>query len=393
MRDGIDEGGPPEIDHEMRMRMPSPRLILLSLLLAASNAPAAEPPPPSPSRFTPVISSIPVQEVGLPETIRTDGREFLVVPWRAEATFWVLDAETGERRKVNVATPGELSHVTVSCVERVDKERLVASASWVEEKVSRGGLLFMDNDGKVDRHVGYGFSVRSIVVGPTREWIVAAIQEPQDPTSEEINRATINGLAYFTIEGKLVGMQGGALANMMASFEESFRTHSLRRVFLLRGAVVLTYPFPRERGGAAIVWIDSGGYLATKSMRKRGFENDYAGNSLAPLHRPRLGEVHFRGAKPIGIVPVVSEGKSAFLTAWLTRGSGEPEDTHPTEPHRSHGRLLLALYDTEGKEARKVEEVEDGTRIGELTASPDGTAYAMTFRDISKEWSISRIDF
>ena len=35
----------------------------------------------------------------------------------------------------------------------------------------------------------------------------------------------------------------------------------------------------------------------------------------------------------------------------------------------------------------------NGTRIGELTASPDGTAYAVTFSDISKEWSISRIDF
>lgn len=373
--------------------MPSLQRTLLFLLFAASGAPAAEPPPAIPSRFSPVISSIPVQDVGLPESIRTDGREFLVVPWRAEATFWVLDAERGERRKVNVTSPEELSHVTVRCVERVEKGRLVASASRVEEKISRSGLLFMDDDGKVDRYVGYGFSVRSIVVGPTREWIVGSIQEPQDPTSEEINRATINGLACFTIEGKFVGMQAAALANMMATFEESARTHRLRRVFLLRGSVVLTYPFPRERGGAGVVWIDSGGYLATRSMKKLGFESDFAGNSLAPLHRPRLGEEHFRAAKPIGIVPVVSEGKSAFLAAWVTRGSGEPEDREPAAPRRDHGRLLLTVYDTEGKDARKVEEVDDGTRIGERTSSPDGTAYAVTFRDISKEWSISRIDF
>ena len=373
--------------------MPSLRWALLPLLLVASRAPAAEAAQTAPSRFVSVISSIPVQEVGLPETIRTDGREFLVVPWRAEGSFWVLDAETGERRKVTVTIPEGLSNVTIRCVERIEKGRLVASASWVQEDVSRSGLLFMDDDGKVDRFVGYGFSVRSIVVGPTREWIVGAIQEPQDPTSEEINRPTHNGLAYFTIEGKFVGLQGAALSNMMTSFEESFRTHRLRRVFLLRGSVVLTYPFPRERGGAGVVWIDSGGYLETKSMRKRGFEKDYAGNALAPLHRPRLGEEHFRGAKPIGIVPVVSEGKAAFLAAWLTRGSGEPEDPEPTAPRRDHGRLLLTLYDTEGEAAKKVEEVEDGTRIGELTSSPDGTAYAVTFRDISKEWSISRIDF
>lgn len=377
----------------MGTRMASSNLVALFLLFAAASSPAAEQPPTSPSRFAPVISSIPVQEVGLPETIRTDGREFLVVPWRAESTFWVLDAETGERRKVNVEVPEAVSRVSIRCVERVEKGRLVASASWVEEKVSRSGFLFMDDDGKVDRYVGYGFSVRSIVVGPTREWIVGAIQEPQDPSSEEINRPTHHGLAYFTIEGKLVFMQPAALGNMMASFEESFRTFPLRRVFLLRDSVVLTYPFPRERSSTPVVWNYSGGYLGTKAMRKRSFEKDYAGNTLAPLHWPRLGEEQFRGAKPIGIVPVVSDGKSAFLAAWLTRGSGEPEDPQPAAPRRDRGRLLLTLYDTEGKEARKVEEVEDGTRIGELTASPDGSAYAVTFRDISKEWSISRIDF
>lgn len=372
----------------------SKSIVAMSLILLAGTSLLGEEPPPTiPSRFTPVISSIPVREVGLPETIRTDGLEFLIVPWRAEGAFWVLDAGTGERRKVNVTTPDGVSQVSLRCVERVDKRRFVASASWVEEKASRSGFLFMDDEGKVDRHVGYGFSVRSIVVGPTREWIVGAIQEPQDPTSEEINRPTNNGLAYFTIEGKLVFMQPAALANMMASFEESFRTFPLRRVFLLRDSVVLTYPFPRERTGIPVVWNYSGGYLGTKAMRKRGFEKDYSGNELALLYWPRLGEEEFRGAKPIGIVPVVSDGKSAYLAAWLTRGSGEPADLEPAEPRRDHGRLLLTLYDTEGKDAKKVEEVEDGTRIGELTASPDGTAYAVTFRDISKEWSISRIDF
>lgn len=377
----------------MGERMRILRCLAISLFVSAPRALPAEPAASVPSRLAPVISSIPVSEVGLPETIRTDGREFLVVPWRAEDTFWIFDAESGERRRVKVSAPEGLSHLTIRCVERVEKRRLVASASWVEERVSRSGLLFMDEDGRVDRYVGYGFSVRSIVVGPTREWIVAAIQEPQDPTSEDINRVTNHGLAYFTMEGKLVVMQPAVLASMMSSFEESFRTFPLRRVFLLRGSVVLTFPFPRERNDTPVAWIQAGGHLQTKAMSKLAFESDYSANSLVPLHKPRLGEERLRSAKPIGIVPVVSDGRSAFLAAWLTRGSGEPEDVEPTAPRRDRGRLLLTLYDTEGKEAKKVEEVEDGTRIGELTASPDGTAYAMTFRDISKEWSLSRIDF
>lgn len=361
--------------------------------MIASVAGASDDQVANPSWFTPVISSIPVQDVGLPESIRTDGREFLVVPWRAERTFWILDSETGERRKVNVAPPEELSHVSIRCVDRLDKGRLVVSASWAEQRVSRSGLLFMDDDGNVDRYVGYGFSIRSIVVGPTKEWIVGAIQEPQDPTSNEIDRPTNRAIAVFDADGKLRHMNSGALGNMMGSFEESVRTHPLRRVFLMRDTVVLTYPFLRKQGSAPVAWIEASGAVATEQLRKKSIERGFETGALAPLHFPRLGEEHFRGAKPIGIVPVVSEGKSAFLAAWLTRGSGEPEDLEPTAPRRDHGRLLLTLYDTEGKDAKKVEEVEDGTRIGELMSSPDGTAYAVTFRDISKEWSISRVDF
>lgn len=292
-----------------------------------------------------------------------------------------------------MSAPEQLTHVSIRCVERVEKGRLVASASRVEEKVSRSGLLFMDDDGKVGRHVGHGLLVGSIVVGPTKEWIVGAILEPEEPTAEEIRRGAINGIAQLSIDGKLQFRQHAAMSNMIFTFEERLRTFPLRRVFLLRASAVLTYPFPRERSRTPVAWIQTGGPLFTEAMSRRSFEIDFLGNDLAPLHFPRLGEELLRGAKPIGIVPVVSEGKSAFLAAWLTRGSGEPEDLEPTAPRRDHGRLLLALYDVEGKDAKKVEEVENGTRIGELTASPDGTAYAMTFRDISKEWSISRIDF
>ncbi len=377
--------------------MTFPRVLTLTAILALPVAKAADPPASIPSRFTPVISSIPVQEVGLPETIRTDGREFLVVPWRAEGSFWVLDAETGERRKVKVTVPEALSRVSIRCVERMGKGRFVASASWAEREAARSGLLFMDDEGNVDRHVGYDFSVGSIAVGPTRDWIVASIQQPQGSALEKTGSRVGHGIAQFDSDGELGPMQHGALGNMVGSFEESAMTHELRKVFLKRNTVVLTYPFLRKGASAPVVWIEGSQPYASKAERaKRKAGSSQRGDHggwLAPLHWPRLGEEQFRGAKPIGIVPIVSEGKSAFLAAWLTRGSGEPADLEPAEPRRDHGRLLLTLYDTEGKDARKVEEVEDGTRIGELTASPDGTAYAVTFRDISKEWSISRIDF
>lgn len=374
-----------------------PFAALASWMVFVSVGAVASPPVPAPSTsvtLTSILNAIPVSEVGIPEEIRTDGREFLVVPWRAQQSFWILDAEQGNRRRVTVHPPEVLSSLTVRSVDRIGKGRLVASASWVEAGVSRSGLLFLDDEGNVDRYGGYGFSVRSIVVGPTKDWIVASIQEPQDPTSEEINRPTVNAIAQFGIDGKLGLMQSCALPNMVATFEESLRTLPLRRVFLARDSVVLTYPFILRGGSPPAAWIEGTlNYRSpkeTKSGRSTGLEQ---GPSFAPLHWPRLGGEQFRGAKPLGIVPVVTAGKSGLLAAWLTRGSGEPEDRDPASPRRDQGRLLLTLYDMEGKDARKVEEITDGTRIGELTSSPDGTAYAVTFRDISKEWSISRIDF
>lgn len=377
----------------MRVSTSAARSLVLALLVLSGPVRGDDSTTVDPRYFVPVIPSVPISEVGIPEGIRTDGREFIVVPWRAERAFWLFDSDSQERRKVTVSLPEELSNVSIRCVDRAGKGRLVASASWVEQGVSRSGLLFMDDDGRVDRFVGYGFSIRSIVVGPTKEWIVGSIQEPQDPTSDQIDRPTNNGLAVFDLEGKLRHLNPGALANMMGSFEESLRTHALRRVFLLRDTVVLSYPFLRKAGYPPVAWIEPSGSVASGKLRKATMGREADGGKLAPFNWPRLGEEQLRGAKPVGIVPVVSDGKSALLAAWLTRSSGEPDDPELAAPRRDRGRLLLALYDTDGKDAKKIGEVNDGTRVGELTASPDGTAYAVTFRDISKEWSISRIDF
>lgn len=89
-----------------RIRLPRPgaalpQVLAPILLLVSPLATAADPPALLPSRFTPVISSIPVREVGLPETIRTDGRDFLVVPWRGRSHL------LGARRRNRGAQEGE----------------------------------------------------------------------------------------------------------------------------------------------------------------------------------------------------------------------------------------------------------------------------------------------
>ncbi len=371
--------------------MTSSALRALGLVAALGGAllAMAEPPAAKTSPFTPIVSNIPTAEVGIPEEIRTDGREFFVVPVRARGAFWIIDGESGERRKVIVQPPAAIRELSIRSVDRLDEKRLVASASWIEENVSRSGLLFLDDEGVVGSYTGYGFSVRSIVVGPTKEWIVGSIQEPIDPTSDDLHRPTSNTIAEFNVGGKLLCMQAMNVGNILPSFEEMLRTHRLRRVFVVRDTVLLTYPFRTSRVPFPSAYILPGWALETEALRKSNIPRDYSRN-WASTHMPKGEAYEKAGLKPVGIVPIVSEGMSGLLVAWIAAG---PEQEDRDTPYRDRGGLFLARYDIEGGRPKSWDEVDDGTRVGELTSSPDGRAFAVTFRDMSKEWSISRVDY
>ena len=368
--------------------MPALATVLVAVSVLAPVA-SAQSPEPSASPFAPIVSGIPTAEVGVPEDIRTDGREFFVVPVRARGVFWIIDSELTERRKVTVQPPPGIAELSIRSVDRLGSKRLVASASWGEENVSRSGLLFLNDEGVVESYSGYGFSVRSVVFGPTKEWIIASVQEPVDPKSDDLHRPTRNTVAEFTTAGKLIGMQSMNVGNIVTTFDEMFRTHRLRKVFVIRDSVLLTYPFTTSRVPFPSAYVLPGWAVETAAMRKAGIPRDYSRNWVATLAPRIAGDEEVR-LKPVGIVPSVSEGKSGLLVAWLSAGPGdESRDT----PHRDRGRPFLARYDIEGEKPKSWVEIEDGTRIGELTSSPDGQAFAVTYRDMSKEWSISRVDF
>lgn len=371
------------------MRISLARAAALFAVFVVAPVATAQSPEPGASPFAPIVSGIPTAEVGVPEDIRTDGREFFVVAVRAGGVFWIIDAESAERRKVTVQPPPAITELSVRSVDRLANKRLVASASWVEENVSRSGLLFLNDDGVVEKYSGYGFSVRSVVVGPTKEWIIASVQEPIDPKSDDLHRPTMNTVAEFTTAGKLIGMQSMNVGNIISTFDEMFRTHRLRKVFVIRDSVLLTYPFTTSRVPFPSAYVLPGWAVETAATRESGIPRDYSRSWAATL-APRLAGDEKLRLKPVGIVPSVSEGKSGLLVAWLSAGPG---DGDRQTPQRDRGRPFLARYDIEGGRPKSWVEIEDGTRIGELTSSPDGRAFAVTYRDMSKEWSISRVDF
>lgn len=373
-------------------------LLFLAVLPALGSLPALGADTTASTRDSGLLTrvlSVPTSEVPLPGALRTDGKELFAVPADPLSSFWIFDLASGERRRVVVQPPDGVQDLRILAVDRIGKNELVASGRWVDGEAARNGLVFFDDDGVVSRVVRHAFAVASIVVGPTKEWIVASIQEAPDPLAEEEGRLPRcgHGLAVFDVDGAFLRPDHAALANMVGSWEECARTHPLRRVFLLRDTVVFTYPFRLKGTYPPVAFILPRGAVETEQLRKSSIERDYPSGWLSPFHWPRVeGELH-REAKPLGIVPVVSGGSSGLLVAWSVTKSGPRGDSEKKPSARGGAGVFLATYGIEGKDARKIEEIRDGTRIGELTSAPDGTAFAVTFRDISKEWSISRIDF
>lgn len=377
------------------MRFP---VLLLAVLSALGSLPATgadAPATPRDSGFVTRLFSVPTTDVPRPGALRTDGKELFAVPADPGGSFWIFDLASGERRRVVVQPPEGVRELRVLSVDRLGRNELVASGRWADGEAARNGLVFFDDEGVVSRVVPHGFAVGSIVVGPTKEWIVGSIQEEPDPVAEEQGRLPRggHGLAVFDVDGTFRRPDHAALGNMVGSWEEASRTHSLRKVFLLRDTVVLTYPFRLKERYPPVAWIMPRGTVETEQLRKRSIERDYPSGWLSPFHWPRFeGELH-REANPLGIVPIVSGGSSGLLVAWVVTGSGPRGEAEAKPSARGAPGLLLATHGIEGKDARRIEEITDGMRLGEMTSAPDGTAYAVTFRDLSKEWSISRIDF
>ena len=158
------------------MRCP---IALVVALLAPTSAQARD------AALVALTDEIPTSEIGIPVDLRVDGVSALVVTVHA-GHFWFIDLGSGERRRVPIAPPEGVSNLVVYGVDRLRKGHLVVSAGWVERDAgTRGGLFFLTDDGAVESRVSYGISIRSIAVSPSGRSIVASIQEPLEPLSED----------------------------------------------------------------------------------------------------------------------------------------------------------------------------------------------------------------
>jgi hypothetical protein len=284
--------------------------------------------------------------------------------------------------------PQGLSHFDLQCVERLDKETLVASAGWVEKDVSRNGLVFFSEEGKVARYTGYGVGMSSIAVNPAREILAVSIQEPQDPLSEKPDAPTSYTLGFFDTRGKLVARQNANSVNRYASYEEMRRYHRFRKVYFLRDAVVITYPEATPRWPEPAVFTFSGDSIGSRDSKK-GSPSELGSGTIS-LRPPRVDDLPRERFRALNIAPVIREGRSAFLAVWFaaprTQGDG-------ATPHREEGRIFFSLYDRSGGEPKQTTELASGERVGEITASKDGRAFVVCFRNMSLEWSLAEVSF
>lgn len=360
------------------------RLALGLVFLASAVADARD------ATLVALTEEIPTNETGIPVDFRVDRESAFVVAVHA-SHVWSIDLGTSERRKVTLTPLEGLSQLVIYGVDRLAKNRLVVSAGWIERQSgTRGGLIFTDDEGTIESKVGYGISIRSIAVSPSRNLIAASIQEPLDPLSEDGSKPTMFPLAVFDSAGHLLTRLNCNSANRYSSFDQMHELHPFRRVFFSRDSPVITFPESSSKFRHPSVYAVSPTAVRLPDEGARRSTGNDATSGSKMFMPPTLEGVARNSLRMLNVIPVLDDGYEAYLAIWLAGPSDKQQ--RPT-PHRDEGRVFVAVYGSDGQEPKRMTEIVDGTRIAEITTAPGGRAAAITYRDMSKAWRISEIDF
>jgi hypothetical protein len=365
------------------------RLTLLALTFCPALVFAAPPSVVLQLKLLPRIDGIKTSEMGIPMEVRAGGDELFVVPIRATNVFFKLDLGSGRTTRITVVAPSALTHLSLESVERLGANAWVASAGWVENGASRNGLLFFGNDGKVERYVGYGIGIRSLAVSVDGSLLAAAVQEPLDPLSTDVEAPTKNTLAFFDLQGKLLSLESANSQNRYSKFDEMHRFHRYRKVYFIRNTALITYPESASRFPVPAVYVMGSGALsaALHSDLVKKAPRDYE-SGMVPFHVPKVVGVSPDTFRALNIVPVVLRDALNYLVVWVVV---PPELLNRSTPNRDQGRVFLALYAPSGKEAETFSELPSGVRVSEVTSSPDGRAFVICYQDILREWSVAEV--
>lgn len=331
-------------------------------------------------RVTPAYG---VADFGMPVEFRVVGNEAIVKTTLDRAGFLVVNLETGSVRRVTVRPPDGLKDTVVYSVDRLSASELVASAAWVEKGRSRGGLLYMDEQGVVSKSIGYGVSMRSLAAGPAGERIAVALQEPENPMSSQIGAPTEKVLGIFDGSGQPVATH--PVLDRYQTFEE-MRSHLPgRRLSIVGDTVLLSMPETTAwQPYPAIETLGPGAMVPPSKRSRSGGRVGDPGTILLKPPKDLPAPV-----RCVGIVPITVGSETQIVVAWLA-GAKEGGVT----PDRRIGLPVLTMYPYRlGAEPLRSERVKDGIRIAELGSSSDGRAFAITVSPTLDTWQLREITF
>lgn len=377
----------------------SPKALPICLVLAALA-------PPSLARerieIRPASDVVESARYGIPIEFRVsaNAKEAVVVTSKSGPRIALLGLETGSMSQIPIGLPEGISQFTPAGADFAGEKEIAVAASWVESQTSRSGIAIIDREGKILAIQGYGISVRSIAASRGRDILAASIQEPQDPLAETPNRPSGNLVALFDLRAKLIARHqtGCSPVNAFKTFEDMVKTHPRRKVNLLRDDVVLSMPGASRWSYPAACVLSSENLRGSRENPGTAAKVAPSGLvSFVPLFKPPVleGVPDWRSLRALNVLPFSRGTVPMYLVVWFAGGEETARrDVPEGGPYRDAGRIIFAGYGASVRPTDAPEwvaEVEGGTRIAEVSATPDGRIFALTYSKISEGWRVSEI--
>ena len=332
-----------------------------------------------------------IEAGGLPYEFRGDSKDLFVVSRRVNAPggeLLLFDRASGQHRAVAVQPPADLGHFQLYSAARIRGDRLVASAGWTEKQRTRNGFVFLTPDGTVTKSIGYGMTIRSIVVSPTLGLIAASIMSHIPNESTDIDPPPSFSVGVFDLDGKFLEQGDVSGINRYATGTEARGALRGRKPYVVGDAVTMTFPEKSSKCPLSVVVRNpQTGYVAMAAREKSSAPplRDVAETTL--ILPPHIKDVDPGTLRMTGLAPVTTGHKTEFIAAWV---EGGPDGSII----KSKGHAFVAHYGSKGEAPIDVVPLPPGTFVGELTATPDGRVYAILFTDVREQgWTIHEVRF
>jgi hypothetical protein len=251
----------------------------------------------------------------------------------------IVDLNKKTSRVIQVKLLPELQRLWLRAVDQRKDGSFIASASWVENRLSRSGLFYIDQAGTITKKMGYDISVGNIAI-LQYGYVGATIQSPPyaEPQDAEKPHHLMSG--FFDEEsGALVMRSTMGWRGDFSTFTEQQRDLMVRSVSPVREGYVLTQPH-----SARASWVTH----SAKRLPGGAPDPSGAGGMTTWFDGPE-GGVQAAERKVVAIALMYVEDKVKYVVAWGRRRPGV-HNLNPAEHESFYDDVVLSAYSEGGRQ-------------------------------------------